>query len=317
MTTAAERLSVIIPARNEADRIGRTVRAVLVAIDQIDAEAEVIVVDDGSRDATGPEASRAGARVVRRDGAGNPGAARNHGAEEATGAVLVFLDADCVPAPGWLATLVAAHEAGARCVGGSLALAPDLPWTARWDYYFSSYHLHPDRPGGPVANHTPANLSVMRDAFDATSGFTESHPVADGHEELMLQGALRRSGSVCHFEPAAVVYHHNRPGLGNLLRRTYRWAYSSIQAKAESGAGRWSWLYRHPWLLVVAAPLIAPLQALYIAHCWMRAGRLEPLAAFPVLLLARFVYAGGTMIGGWRWLTSSPRVHRAPGRSAP
>lgn len=314
MTGSLERVSVIIPARDEASRIAATVRAVVAETETVDAQAEVIVVDDGSGDGTVLEARGAGARVVQREGSGNPGAARNLGAAEATGTVLVFLDADCVPAAGWLSALIAAHAAGEGCVGGSLAPAPNLPMTARWDYYFSSYHMHPDRRGGPVPNHTPANLSVLRRVFESSPGFAEAHPVADGHEELVLQAALHRNGVRCYFEPAAVAYHHNRPGVVNLLRRAYRWAYSSIQAKAESGGGRWGALYSHPWLFVVAAPLTAPVQALYIAYCWLRAGKVEPLLTFPVLLVQRFVYAAGMMVGGLRWLTSGPARERAPGR---
>lgn len=311
MVAGIDRFSVIIPARNEAGRIGTTVEAVLMEAERIAVDAEVIVVDDGSTDDTGDVARLAGARVIRLDGEGNPGAARNRGAADSLGATLVFLDADCVPARGWLSALVSAHAAGESCVGGSLALPPGLPMTARWDYYFSSYHMHPDRPGGLVANLTPANLSVRKDVFESTRGFNETHPVADGHEELSLQASLRRSGIRCYFEPGAVVHHHNRPGMGNLLRRTYRWAYSSIQAKAETGAGRLSALYRHPWLLVVTAPLSAPFQAMYIAWCWLRAGRPEPVLAFPVLLFTRFVYAAGVMIGGWRWLMADGYAGRA------
>jgi hypothetical protein len=70
-------------------------------------------------------------------------------------------------------------------------------------------------------------------------------------------------------------------------------------------------MYKHPWLLVVAAPLGAPLQAMYIAWCWLRAGKLEPVFAFPVLLFTRFVYAAGMMVGGYRWLTADGYAGRA------
>jgi glycosyltransferase involved in cell wall biosynthesis len=299
-----ERISVIIPARDESRRIAATVAAVLVNAREVDPDVEVIVVDDGSTDDTSLQAGDAGARLIRLDGPGNPGAARNRGADAATGDTLVFLDADCVPGPGWLATLVGALERGETCVGGSLALPPGLSATARWDYYFSSYHLHPRRFRGPVPSHTPANLGVRRNAFSAAGGFTEVMPVADGHEELGWQAAMSRTGGRVYFEPRAVVYHHNRSGFGNLLRRSYRWAYSSIQAKAESGAARWSRLYRHPWLPVTVAFPSVPVQAVYIAACWLRARAFEPALVFPALLLARLVYAAGQTAGGWRWLVS-------------
>jgi glycosyltransferase involved in cell wall biosynthesis len=306
-----ERISVIIPARNEAGRIRAAVEAAFAAGSAAGADVEMIVVDDGSADDTASEASDAGARVLRITGSGNPGAARNRGAAAASGSVLVFLDADCVPVPQWLEALLAAHRAGERCVGGSLALPRGLPVTARWDYYFSSYHLHPGLPAGPVPNHTPANLSVLRSAFEATPGFSEEPPVADGHEELAWQGALAAAGHRCYFEPRAVVYHHNRPGLRNMMRRTYRWAYSSVQAKAESGVARWPWLYRHPLLLAVASLATAPFQAVYILGCWRRGRSWEPLLAFPVLLAARVVYAVGMSVGGLRWLRQSGSGTRA------
>jgi hypothetical protein len=218
-----------------------------------------------------------------------------------------------VAATGWLKTILAAHAAGHRCVAGSLARPPGLPATARWDYYFSSYHLHPGRAAGRVCNHTPANLSVERALLLRTDGFSERLPVANGHEELAWQAQLIDMGAAIYFEPEAMVEHWNRPGLGNLFRRTYRWGYSSLQSKVESSAARAAWQYRYPRLSLLAAFPLAPLHAAYIAGCWLRAGVLEPALVFPILLAARFVYAAGTVVGGLRWLRE-----RSPGRlSAP
>jgi glycosyltransferase involved in cell wall biosynthesis len=80
-------LSVIIPAYNEAARIGPVVRSALGYAD------EVIVVDDGSADETTAVASAAGARVIRQDNAGYIAAVKR-GFREATGDVVVTMDAD-------------------------------------------------------------------------------------------------------------------------------------------------------------------------------------------------------------------------------
>ena len=113
-----------------------------------------------------------------------------------------------------------------------------LSTSARLDYYCGWYHVHPRRPPRHVPNHPPGNLSVRRSAFAATCGFSEREPLAYAHEELEWQAELQRNGGKIYFEPRAVAYHWNRPGFGNLLRRNYRWAYSSIEGKAESGAAR-------------------------------------------------------------------------------
>lgn len=297
-------VSVIVPARDEAATLGAVLEAVRADV-PAGTGLELIVVDDGSRDDTGAVAAAAGARVIRRDAdGGNPAAARNLGAGAATGDPLVFLDADCTPAPGWLPALLAAHAAGADVVGGSLDLPPGLAPSARCDYYASSYHLHPGRREGPVPNHSPANVSVRRELFRQTSGFTEAVPVADGHEELAWQAEAARLGATIRFVPAARVLHRNRPGYRNLLRRSYRWGYSALEAKATAGAARAAWAYRWPRLMVAAAIPLAPLHAAYTIGCWLRSGAFEVLRFAPGILAAKIAYGVGFAEGGLRWLGS-------------
>ena len=100
-------MSVVIPARDEADRIGPLLDAVVGA----SCVDEVIVVDDGSSDATAAIAEAAGARVVPApplpvDWTGKAWALQ-HGISAATGEWVVTLDADTRPDPGLPAALVA------------------------------------------------------------------------------------------------------------------------------------------------------------------------------------------------------------------
>lgn len=109
----AKNVSVVIPARDEEDRIGPALRA-LAGDPHV---AELIVVDDQSSDGTADVAAAAGARVVRGaplpDGwVGKPWALQQ-GLEAATGHWLVTLDADVEPQPGFVAALVREVEAGA------------------------------------------------------------------------------------------------------------------------------------------------------------------------------------------------------------
>ncbi len=80
-------VSVVIPAYNEAPRVGRVVRDALTYAD------EVIVVDDGSADGTAQVAAQAGARVIRQANAGYISAIKR-GFQEARGDVVVTMDAD-------------------------------------------------------------------------------------------------------------------------------------------------------------------------------------------------------------------------------
>src|SRR5687767_14845787 len=84
-------VSVVIPARNEAATVGGIVRAVLSLGDRVD---EVVVVDDGSTDATSAVAAGAGARVVPSEGGPGKGQAMWKGVAETSGDIVVFCDAD-------------------------------------------------------------------------------------------------------------------------------------------------------------------------------------------------------------------------------
>ena len=112
---AASRISVILPARNEQGAVGDTVRRVLALLPQ----AQVIVVDDGSTDATAQLAEQAGAQVLRRPyGMGN-GAAVKAGARAARGEVLVFMDADGQHDPADIPRLLERLDQGYDMVVGA------------------------------------------------------------------------------------------------------------------------------------------------------------------------------------------------------
>lgn len=95
-------VSVIIPARNEAASIGRVVRDILAHL----PDAEVVVIDDASGDATADEAARAGARVIRRPYNIGNGAGIKTGVRSATGDVVVVMDADGQMDPAFLPDLL-------------------------------------------------------------------------------------------------------------------------------------------------------------------------------------------------------------------
>lgn len=304
-------VSVVIPARNEAGHIADVVTAVRRQR-SVAGEVEVLVMDDGSTDATAERARAAGARVValRPPGErGNAASARNRGVAESRGDPVIFLDADCVPDDGWLEAILNVHASGATVVGGSLGLPPGLPYLARCDYYCGWYLIHPRAKGGWVPHHPPPNLSVRRAPFLLTNGFSAEPPFDYTNEERFWQGQLLAAGHRIYFEPRASAGHYNRPGFGNLMRRNYRWAYTAVEAKSGSKAARLAWLYRHPLLLVLCSPLLALAHTAFIIGCWARVGVFEPLLMLPVVLVSRIAYVAGLSVGALQWL-------RLRGRSA-
>ena len=108
------KVSIVIPAKNEASSISSVVSE-LVSNDLID---EVIVVDDGSTDGTGNIASSLGARVISHPYSKGNGAAIKTGAREASGDILVFMDADGQHSPHDVDSLIQKiHEGFDMAVG--------------------------------------------------------------------------------------------------------------------------------------------------------------------------------------------------------
>src|SRR3954468_11916065 len=161
--------SVIVPVYNLAEVTRRCLDR-LLADPPAACELEVIVVDDGSRDATPELLAGYGDRIRAVTHPRNLGYATacNGGAAGASGELLVFLNNDTLPLPGWLDALVghaAAHPA-AGAVGGKL--------------------LYPD---GTV-QHAGMVITPYRDPLHAYVGFPADHPAVNKSRRFqMVTGA--------------------------------------------------------------------------------------------------------------------------------
>ncbi len=115
------RLSVVVPAYKAEGEIGATVLALHEYLDPIvgDGQLEVLVVDDGSGDGTGQEATDAGATLVTHQRNRGKGAAVRTGVLAATGQTIVFTDADLSYEPAHVATILHEVEDGWDVVVGS------------------------------------------------------------------------------------------------------------------------------------------------------------------------------------------------------
>jgi len=191
-------VSVVVPARNAAQTLPSTLAA--LAAQSFAEPYEIIVVDNGSSDATQALARAAGVVVVRGPGRG-PGPARMAGVAAARHDILAFTDADCAPEPGWLTAGVTALRAGHVLVQGWTGPPPEAA-VGPWDRTL--------RVGAAVGLFETANLFVTRTAFDEAGGFGDGLE-APGHapfgEDALLGWALRRRGLPTAFEPAARVRH--------------------------------------------------------------------------------------------------------------
>jgi glycosyltransferase involved in cell wall biosynthesis len=122
------RLSIIIPSKNESASIGEIVRAIL----QKYPNAEILIVDDGSSDDTAEIARQAGAKVISHPRSLGNGAAVKTGARAATGDVFVFLDADGQHNPDDIPRLLSQLDEGFDMVIGARASGASHANSARF-----------------------------------------------------------------------------------------------------------------------------------------------------------------------------------------
>jgi GT2 family glycosyltransferase len=150
---------------------------------------------------------------------------RNSGAEATDADLLVFLDSDTIPQPGWLTTLTAVF-ADPSVVGAGGGIDPLWERRPSWlpDEFLWAYGAsHPGLPDTPsrVRNVWSANMAVRADAFAAAGGFRTDFGKVGGRSrpedtELCLRVAAH-SGGAWLYVPQARVY-HRVPGRYSTLR---------------------------------------------------------------------------------------------------
>lgn len=232
-------LAIVIPHYEDPERLARCLEA-LAAQDL--AGAEVVVVDNGSPRRPPPPdliAAHPDVRflVERTKGAGP---ARNRGVAETTAPLLLFIDADCVPQPGWTeAARAAAPRAG--LVGGHVGVFAETPppmsgaeaFEAVFAFDFRDYI---ERQGFSGAG----NLLTTRAVFEAVGGF-----LGEVSEDIEWTMRAVACGHALSYEPTMSVLHPARqdwPQLRRKWRRTTdeRWALHRAR-RGDGGRARAAW----------------------------------------------------------------------------
>ena len=214
------RVTVIMPCYNAAATIGMSIESVLA---QSFFDFELLVVDDGSRDASvsvaNGLASRDGrVRVICQANAG-PAAARNLGVEQARGEVLAFLDADDRWAPDLLVRHLAQFAANRLC-GVSFArirfFDPTMTQGGRVSAAFKRLNLVQVLGENPVC--TTSNLVARRAVFDEVGGFDPELTHGEDQEWVARVLALT-NWQLCGLAQILVDYRTSLGGLSADLRR--------------------------------------------------------------------------------------------------
>ncbi|HKS26064.1 MAG TPA: glycosyltransferase [Thermoanaerobaculia bacterium] len=301
-------VSVVIAAFNEEKVIASTIRAVLANRYE---PLEIIVVDDGSRDDTSGEVLRTfGDRVklIRQENAGKA-PALNRGIAEATGEILVSLDADTIFMQNTIALLVR-HFADPLVggVAGNVKVGNRMNPLTHWQSieYITSQNL--DRRAYATINSVtvvPGAVGAWRREAIVQAGGYLNDTMA---EDMDLTWRVRRIGWKIETDSDAIGYTEAPDSFRSLFKQRFRWAFGTLQSlwKHRRAIGRYGWfgwvMLPSLWLFQVVFQVLSPLVDLQIVwtvtnvvHAWLR-GRLDhdwqPLPnALASLYLVLLMYA--------------------------
>jgi len=211
------RVSVVIPTYNRSASLQRLLRA--LGSSAVPAGGmEVVVVDDGSTDATTHVAAQAEVHCLTQPNYG-PAAARERGWRSSTGEIVVFLDDDVVPEPEAIVRMVEALDDADGIGAAIMPLNPD-PLIAHY-MHVDGLVDHNVRDG-EVRWLITAAAAFKRSALERVGGFDLTFPRAAG-EDVDLTLRLIEAGFRLRLETSAIVRHDHRSRFRQLLGTCYRY----------------------------------------------------------------------------------------------
>jgi glycosyltransferase involved in cell wall biosynthesis len=248
------RASVIIPHLNTPDLLERCLASVVVQ--QLDhGSFEVIVVDNGSTVPFDTVREKYPDVVFLHEPEPGPGLARNRGIAHAGAAVVVFIDADCRAAPGWLQAAAEAVETDPERVvaGGAIDIdtvdprnmtgmeAYESVFGFRQQWYIAKRHFS-----------VTANLAMGAAVHRAVGPFAG----IDTAEDFDWGQRATAKGYPPRYVAEMLVYHPARPDFDSMARKWQRLIHHTATADRLAHRTRWPWRLR-----AVALVLAVPVQA--------------------------------------------------------
>jgi glycosyltransferase involved in cell wall biosynthesis len=215
------KVSVIVPTYNSQ----ATIKSCLDSLSnqKFEGEYEIIVVDDASTDATASAVSDYPVELLKQDHMG-PAAARNLGAKNAGGEILLFTDADCTPEVDWIEKMCTPFEdeqvvgvQGAYKTRQKELVARFVQYEIEERYEIMSKEAQIDFIGSYSA-------AYRKNVFLGVGGFDTDFPIASG-EDTDLSYRLSSTGHKMVFAPDAIVYHEHPTGIVNYLKMKFYRAY--------------------------------------------------------------------------------------------
>ncbi len=245
-TVATAIVTVVIPVRNEANFIARTLDQVLDQ-DLEGIELEIFVVDGQSTDATREIVRNYADRTPEITLLENPkrlsSAARNLAIKQMRGDYLVLIDGHCeIPSRRYFRDLIDAFdESGADCLGRPQPLnvsqatpiqqAIALARSSRLGHHPESF-IYSDQPQFVPAKSVA--VAYRRKVFERVGLFDESF---DAHEDGEFNYRCDRAGLKCYLDPRLTINYYPRASLRGLFQQLMRYGRGRVRLLQKHGGG--------------------------------------------------------------------------------
>lgn len=218
-------VSVVVPVYNGQDTIAACLNS-LLAQKAHGHQLEIVVVDDASRDKTAQIVSGfSGVRLLSQPRNAGPAAARNRGAREAAGEIVLFTDADCVPGETWVSEMVGSFTRDLAVAGvKGTYRTRQRELTARFVQLEFEFKYERMKRHRTIAFIDTYSAGYRRHIFLGAGGFDTGFPVAST-EDIDLSFRLAAKGHRLVFNPNAYVYHRHPVGWTDFLKRKFKYAY--------------------------------------------------------------------------------------------
>ncbi len=251
--TVLPSVSVVVPAYNAQQTLAHTIQSLLAQ--DYAGDVQVIIVDDGSTDSTRKIIqSFFGVVCIGQSNAG-PAAARNRGAADSKGDIILFTDSDCAAHKDWVSEIVdgfSIEKVGAVC--GSYGIANPHKILAKGIHEEILYRHRTLMKSFPRAFGS-YNVGIRREVFFEVGGFNEAYRRASG-EDNDLSYKILKSGRRIYFNKAALVDHHHTVSLKKYLKEQCRHGFwrAKMYADHPSMAGGDDYTF---WKDMIEVPLAA------------------------------------------------------------
>lgn len=232
-------LSIVIPHLNQPGFLARCLAALAPQVEAM-AGVEAIVVDNGSRDLPSEVCGLYRWVRLEQESVPGPGPARNHGIAVARAPLLAFIDADCVPHGGWLASLAGAFavNSATQIIGGDVRIGlADPARPTALEAYESVFAYRQKEYIEKMGFSGTGNLAMRREAHEAVGPFGGIE-IAEDRDWGRRARAL---GIKIEYLDTMIVYHPARTTFAELCRKWDRHVSHDYEELPAGLAGQLKW----------------------------------------------------------------------------